>query len=211
MEESWHKRKTYKSSLSFNSIVGHVLGIGDRHLDNILIDLSTGELLQVDLSVAFGRGLYGLRVAEVVPFRMTRMMVGPLGVTRTHGLKNECIEIMNCVREAKETIVEMLRDTGADTWRKSTSSSSLDAQSNVRRGGGGGNGGGGGVAADVSALDARANEVARRIDGKMIYSVDEKKDSSVVIGVEEQVDYLLEVATSAENLSQMFEGWASWV
>lgn len=71
--------------------------------------------------------------------------------------------------------------------------------------------GGGGVAADVSALDARANEVARRIDGKMIYSVDEKKDSSVVIGVEEQVDYLLEVATSAENLSQMFEGWASWV
>ena len=66
-------------------IVVQVVGLGDRHLDNILIDLKTGNLLHVDLSVAFGKGLYGLRVPEVVPFRLSPAMLGPLGLGRLNG------------------------------------------------------------------------------------------------------------------------------
>jgi hypothetical protein len=44
-----------------------------RHLDNLLLDTDTGELLHIDFSVCFDKGK-GLGVPEVVPFRLTQMM-----------------------------------------------------------------------------------------------------------------------------------------
>jgi hypothetical protein len=43
-----------------------------RHLDNILLDTSTGQLVHIDYNVAFEKGL-ALRVPEVVPFRCGTM------------------------------------------------------------------------------------------------------------------------------------------
>ena len=40
-------------SVAHNSMVGHVLCMGDRHTTNMLINSSTGELAQIDLGVAF--------------------------------------------------------------------------------------------------------------------------------------------------------------
>lgn len=34
-----------------------MIGLGDRHLENILIDLNTGELLHIDYNVCFEKGL----------------------------------------------------------------------------------------------------------------------------------------------------------
>lgn len=45
-----------------------------RHLDNILLDTSSCELVHIDFNVCFEKGLR-LRVPEVVPFRCA-----PLGV-----------------------------------------------------------------------------------------------------------------------------------
>lgn len=53
--------------------VGWLLGLGDRHLDNILLDSSTGELVHIDFNVVFDQGLR-LRVPEIVPFRLTQML-----------------------------------------------------------------------------------------------------------------------------------------
>ena len=35
------------------SAVGHIVGLGDRHVQNILIDKATSELIHIDLGVAF--------------------------------------------------------------------------------------------------------------------------------------------------------------
>ena len=35
------------------SSVGHIVGLGDRHVQNILIDKATSELIHIDLGVAF--------------------------------------------------------------------------------------------------------------------------------------------------------------
>ena len=52
--KSWFRmRLNYARSAAVTSIVGHVLGLGDRHLSNILIDTSTGELVHIDLGIAF--------------------------------------------------------------------------------------------------------------------------------------------------------------
>ena len=105
--ETMHSQYTHVLSPAHScSLFGHsclllfvvqVLGLGDRHLDNILIDLKTGNLLHVDLSVAFGKGLYGLRVPEVVPFRLSPVMLGPLGLGRLNGTSSGCGGVLGMV------------------------------------------------------------------------------------------------------------------
>jgi ataxia telangiectasia mutated family protein len=46
-------RLAYSRSVATTSIVGHVVGLGDRHISNILIDQNSGELIHIDLGIAF--------------------------------------------------------------------------------------------------------------------------------------------------------------
>jgi serine-protein kinase ATM len=46
-------RLNYSRSVAVTSIAGHVLGLGDRHVNNILLDQSTGEVVHIDLGIAF--------------------------------------------------------------------------------------------------------------------------------------------------------------
>jgi ataxia telangiectasia mutated family protein len=51
---SWFAmRLNYTRSVATTSIVGHLLGLGDRHTSNILLDSSTGEIVHIDLGIAF--------------------------------------------------------------------------------------------------------------------------------------------------------------
>lgn len=43
--EWWNVTKTYNHSTAVMSIIGYIIGLGDRHLDNVLVDLSTGEVI----------------------------------------------------------------------------------------------------------------------------------------------------------------------
>lgn len=75
-------RTRYTKSAATNSMVGHVLGLGDRHTNNILVDNSTGEMIHIDLGVAFEQGKI-LPTPEKIPFRLSRDVVdgfGPAGV-----------------------------------------------------------------------------------------------------------------------------------
>lgn len=66
LERFFDPQKWYQSTLSFtstlsvNSIVGYVVGLGDRHLRNILIDNETGELIHIDFGILFERGRHSL-------------------------------------------------------------------------------------------------------------------------------------------------------
>jgi len=46
-------RLNYARSVATTSIVGHVLGLGDRHTSNILMDNGSGEVVHIDLGIAF--------------------------------------------------------------------------------------------------------------------------------------------------------------
>lgn len=43
----FEKRLTYTRSAAASSMVGYILGLGDRHLHNILIDEHTAELVKL--------------------------------------------------------------------------------------------------------------------------------------------------------------------
>ncbi|CAG8769719.1 35908_t:CDS:2, partial [Racocetra persica] len=56
--------------------------IGDRHLENYLIDLTKGSLISIDFGHAFGSATETLEVPELVPFRLSRQfesIMEPLG------------------------------------------------------------------------------------------------------------------------------------
>lgn len=46
-------RLNYTRSVATSSIVGHIIGLGDRHISNILLDKKTGEVVHIDLGYAF--------------------------------------------------------------------------------------------------------------------------------------------------------------
>lgn len=46
-------RLNYSRSVATTSIIGHVVGLGDRHVSNILMDEARGELVHIDLGIAF--------------------------------------------------------------------------------------------------------------------------------------------------------------
>jgi phosphatidylinositol kinase/protein kinase (PI-3 family) len=53
------------------SVASYLMGIGDRHLENFLVDITDGEVLGIDFGFAFGSGVH-LPIPELVPFRLTQ-------------------------------------------------------------------------------------------------------------------------------------------
>eukprot|EP01130_Rhizamoeba_saxonica_P012697 TRINITY_DN5387_c0_g1_i1.p1 TRINITY_DN5387_c0_g1~~TRINITY_DN5387_c0_g1_i1.p1 ORF type:complete len:406 (+),score=94.50 TRINITY_DN5387_c0_g1_i1:34-1218(+) len=65
-------RMTFARSLAAFSMGSYVIGIGDRHLDNFLLDLSNGQVIGIDFGHAFGTATQILPIPELMPFRLTR-------------------------------------------------------------------------------------------------------------------------------------------
>ena len=59
--------------------------MGDRHLDNFLLDTTDGQILGIDFGIAFGNGIQ-LAVPELIPFRLTRQIEGVLAPMGVRGL-----------------------------------------------------------------------------------------------------------------------------
>ena len=89
-------------------MVGHILGLGDRHGDNILLDTTTGECVHVDFDCLFDKGLT-LPTPEVVPFRLTTNIRDGLGLAGVEGV----------FRLVSELCMGVLRDNRSvtDAWR----------------------------------------------------------------------------------------------
>jgi DNA-dependent protein kinase catalytic subunit len=90
-------RNGFARSLACMSIAGYVAGIGDRHLDNILVNLSTGFVLGIDFGHAFGSATFQLGIPELVPFRLTPQLVNFLDPIGPHGLLvHNMTQVMTC-------------------------------------------------------------------------------------------------------------------
>lgn len=67
------------------SAFSYIIGLGDRHCDNILLKKNTGDILHIDFDCIFEKGKY-LPVPETIPFRLTRNIEAPMGAFKAYGL-----------------------------------------------------------------------------------------------------------------------------
>ncbi|KAK4401593.1 Serine/threonine-protein kinase SMG1 [Sesamum angolense] len=102
------KLNRFSGSVAAMSIVGHILGLGDRHLDNILIDFSTGDIVHIDYNVCFDKG-QRLKIPEIVPFRLTQTIEAALGLTGIEGsFRANCEAVLGVLRKNKDIILMLL-------------------------------------------------------------------------------------------------------
>jgi serine/threonine-protein kinase mTOR len=80
--EHWlERRATYTRSLAVNSMVGHILGLGDRHPSNLLLERSTGKVIHIDFGDCFEVAMHREKFPETIPFRLTRMLTHAMEVS----------------------------------------------------------------------------------------------------------------------------------
>ncbi|KAL5562538.1 hypothetical protein UlMin_032285 [Ulmus minor] len=102
------KMKRYSGSVAAMSMVGHILGLGDRHLDNILVDFCSGDIVHIDYNVCFDKG-QRLKVPEIVPFRLTQTIEAALGLTGIEGtFRANCEAVVGVLRKNKDILLMLL-------------------------------------------------------------------------------------------------------
>ena len=108
--ESWLIRTTnYSRSLAVMSIVGYILGLGDRHLNNLLMSRKNGQIIHIDFGDCFEVAMKRDKFPEKVPFRLTRMLVKALGITEIEGIfRITCEKIMSLLRKNKDSLIAIL-------------------------------------------------------------------------------------------------------
>lgn len=108
--ETWlDRRTTYVCSLATMSMVGHVMGLGDRHPSNILFHAYSGRVVHIDFGDCFEVAHLRKVDPENVPFRLTRMIIKVLEVGGIHGLfRHSCITTMNILRKERSSIIALL-------------------------------------------------------------------------------------------------------
>lgn len=107
---NWYQARTsYVHTLAVMSIVGYILGLGDRHGENILFDAGNGDTVHVDFNCLFNKGEL-FDVPEVVPFRLTHNMVHAMGPLGVEGPFRKCCEItLKVLQEQTATLMSVLR------------------------------------------------------------------------------------------------------
>ncbi|KAJ0059871.1 hypothetical protein NL108_014572, partial [Boleophthalmus pectinirostris] len=79
-------RSHFISSHALLCVSHWVLGIGDRHLSNFMINTETGGMIGIDFGHAFGSATQFLPVPELMPFRLTQQFVNLMKPLQESGL-----------------------------------------------------------------------------------------------------------------------------
>ncbi|CAF3813461.1 unnamed protein product [Adineta steineri] len=200
----WYiSRMNFVRSTAVMSMIGYIMGLGDRHCENILLDTCTGETVHVDFNCLFNKGLT-FEIPEKVPFRLTHNIVDGMGTLGVEGVfRKTCEIILHLIRDERELLVSVLKTFIYDPlveWKSATREEVANMKKQQIEGG------------EVVNMKAQTHvrNILERVRG---YCTDELTGKRVVLplSVEGQVDHLIRQATSNELLCQMFIGWAAYL
>ncbi|KAL7161647.1 hypothetical protein ACSBR2_042172 [Camellia fascicularis] len=200
----FEKRLAYTRSVAASSMVGYIVGLGDRHSMNILIDQATAEVVHIDLGVAFEQGLM-LKTPERVPFRLTRDIIDGMGVTGVEGVFRRCCEetlsVMRTNKEALLTIVEVFIHDPLYKWALSPLKA-LQLQKETDDD------------LETSLEDSQEEYEGNKDAARALMRVKQKLDGyeeGEMRSVHGQVQQLIQDAIDPDRLCQMFPGWGAWL
>eukprot|EP00756_Hemistasia_phaeocysticola_P003197 Hpha_TRINITY_DN12120_c0_g1::TRINITY_DN12120_c0_g1_i1::g.82064::m.82064/K07203/MTOR, FRAP, TOR; serine/threonine-protein kinase mTOR len=107
--EVWLERRTaYTRSLATMSMVGYILGLGDRHPSNLMMQ-STGKVAHIDFGDCFEVAMHREKFPERIPFRLTRILVNAMEVCGCDGIfRRSCETVMTVLRNHRDSLMAML-------------------------------------------------------------------------------------------------------
>ena len=108
--EIWYERRlTYTRSLAVMSMVGYILGLGDRHPSNIMLERLTGNIIHIDFGDCFEVAVHREKFPEKIPFRLTRMLIKAMEVNGIEGnYRISCETTMRLLRQNKDSLLAVL-------------------------------------------------------------------------------------------------------
>ena len=198
------------------SIVGYILGLGDRHPSNLMIDPQNGKVIHIDFGDCFEVAMFRDRFPEKIPFRLTRMLIKAMGVSGVEGsFRTTCENLVRVIRDNKESMMAVLDAFVHDplvTWglvgnisgnysREQLTLSdenfdNVDSQFTKSRPKS--------LSRKVEKVEAR--QVLERIQAKF---KGEDFLTEFPLNIKEQVERLIQDATSHDKLCQCFIGWCA--
>lgn len=227
----WYQRRlSYVQSAAVTSIVGYILGIGDRHSQNILIHEKTGELVHIDFGVVFDQGM-ALYTPETVPFRLTRDMVDGMGISGVDGVFSRCCEVtLQLLRKKSASVVTILevfvhdplyrwtlsplkalriqegqghgKPTRSRSSSRSSSSAAYDGTGSMHDT----------QPADEMHAEPGSTDAAARALIRVKQKLEGYEDpNGSSLSIEGQVKQLINAAQDPHNLCKLFPGWAPWL
>ena len=119
--ELWLEYRTqYVRTLAAMSMVGYILGLGDRHLNNMMLT-NEGKIVHIDFGDCFEVAMNRQRFPEQVPFRLTRLLVQAMEASGTEGtFRYTCESVMRCLRKSRDSLTSLLETFVYDpliNWR----------------------------------------------------------------------------------------------
>ncbi|KAI0797124.1 hypothetical protein C8Q75DRAFT_710778 [Abortiporus biennis] len=205
-------RLAYSRTAAVMSMVGFILGLGDRHCENILLDVNSGDVVHVDFNCLFEKGKQ-LETPEQVPFRLTQNIVDGMGVTGVEGVFRIACEItLQLLRDNKDTLMSVLdafvhdplvewEDEKRKLREAQRRRNDPNAKNNYVK-----------SAVDLRSLAKNAlNSIEKKLKG--IYQPDKEKKkgaAETAISTSSLVQILIQEAMDNCNLARMYPGWAPW-
>ncbi|KAJ7581045.1 hypothetical protein C8J56DRAFT_793738 [Mycena floridula] len=198
-------RLAYGRTAAVMSMVGFILGLGDRHLENILLDTNTGDVVHVDFNCLFDKGK-SLETPERVPFRLTQNIIDALGVAGVEGVFRLACEVtMQILRDNKDSLMSVLDAFIHDPlveWEDEKRKLAIRRNQNAVR-----------SSVDLRMLAKNAlNPIEKKLKG--IYSASNDKNAKdknsqhKEVSTSNLVQMLIQEATDTTNLAKMYPGWA---
>ncbi|CAA9966791.1 Protein kinase rad3 [Pyrenophora teres f. maculata] len=185
--EAWFAaRLRYTRSCAVMSIVGHVLGLGDRHGENVLLEQGDGGTFHVDFNCLFDKGLT-FEKPELVPFRLTHNMVDAMGPQGVEGPFRKAAELTyKLLRQHEDTLITIL-----ETFVHDPTADFLGGKRKKKIMG-------------VPDTPQEVLDITRtKVNGFL-------KGESVPLSVEGYVDALIAMARDPQNLAAMYIGWCAF-
>lgn len=179
-------RLRYTRSCAVMSIVGHVLGLGDRHGENILFEEDNGGTLHVDFNCLFDKGLT-FEKPEMVPFRLTHNMVDAFGAYSYDGPFRRCCEItLTLLRGNEDALMTILETFLYDPTTDFIGGKKKRTHPNVPD-------------TPQGVLEGVRSKTRGMLDGE-----------SVPLSVGGYVEEMIKRATDRNRLARMYIGWCAF-
>ena len=183
-------------------IIGYFIGLGDRHLDNIMLHTNTGEVSHVDFDLIFERGKK-LKVVERVPFRLTRNVIDVFGVLREKCIfKKVCKVVWKAVKVSKQNVLGFLSSFIHDPiFEDKYLHIKENPEVYLKR-----------IIDKISCFDVLLNNEQTKLinysKGGIVSTSNNAEDLSMI---DEQISMLINQAMDKDILKEMYRGWMPWM